>query len=345
MSPALTEPLYVIVPYFNFVNYQTGGDNLSIFLDNIDLHRGARVVIVEGYQDTASQLPDFSDRVFKHIKVPVRDALWVKENLINIGFQQLPPTWEYGAWVDRDIVFCNPHWVDETIEQLQRCDMVQPWKECCYLNDLYEHDPLEFGEWQVAKKELAYSFCSIEVAKRKDPSAPPAGFSHPGQAWAIRRDFFEKIGGLYDLSILGNGDGIVMYGILGRIDHPAIQLLGKTAVAFARLLSDCRIGYSSGLILHYFHGPLAKRGYMSRLDIYRKHKFDPITFLYRDENNVLCLTEKGSVMALEARNYFSSREEDVRPSSPSVDKERPDGEYPWALVWKAIKHLARYLRK
>ena len=28
-----------------------------------------------------------------------------------------------------------------------------------------------------------------------------------------------------------------------------------------------------------------------------------------------------------------------------IDKERPDGEYPWALVWKAIKHLARYLRK
>lgn len=314
-----------------------------MFIKSISLHLDARVVLVEGYQDSSSRLPDFSDRVLKHISVPVRDAIWIKESLINIGFHQLPPTWQYGAWIDRDVVFCNPNWIQETIEQLQTCDLIQPWRECCFLNDQHEHDPLEFGEWRVSKKDFAYSFCSVELSKHEHPSSPPRGYAHPGQAWAIRRDFFEKIGGLYDYSILGGGDGILMYAIQGRIDHPSIQLQGKPAITFVELLADCRIGYIHGLILHYYHGSLAKRRYLSRLDLYRKHNFDPLTFLTRDTNQMLCLTEKGNIMAADIRNYFSSREEDA-PSNSGLSHEKSISRLPsWGSIPQTIRRFIRNL--
>lgn len=47
------------------------------------------------------------------------DELWHKENLINLTIQRLPTDWEYVAWVDADVMFTNPKWVDETIHQLQ----------------------------------------------------------------------------------------------------------------------------------------------------------------------------------------------------------------------------------
>ena len=128
----LQDRLYVVVPYFNFVNYSSGLTNLNLFIQTMSLYKNVDIVLVEGYNK--EQLPDMSDSVYKHIKLHIKDVLWVKENLINIGFKSLPSDWKYGAWIDRDIIFCNPKWVEQSIEKLQTYDLIQPWGECLFLN-------------------------------------------------------------------------------------------------------------------------------------------------------------------------------------------------------------------
>ena len=91
------------------------------------------MVLVEGVYNN-EQLPDYSSKIFKHIKLPIKHILWVKENLINIGFKSLPTNWKYGGWVDRDIAFCNLNWAQDSIEKLKECDVIQPWKEFLYLD-------------------------------------------------------------------------------------------------------------------------------------------------------------------------------------------------------------------
>ena len=60
-----------------------------------------------------------------NIKLRTKHQLWHKENMINIGVNNLPDDWEYMAWIDTDIDFQNKGWCRETIEQLQTYDIVQ----------------------------------------------------------------------------------------------------------------------------------------------------------------------------------------------------------------------------
>jgi hypothetical protein len=73
------------------------------------------------FEVTSSDNPD-------HIQVRHATELWIKENLINIGMRSLPPKWKYVAWVDADVDFINgENWGQETLHQLQRHPVVQPW--------------------------------------------------------------------------------------------------------------------------------------------------------------------------------------------------------------------------
>ena len=129
----MNDKLYVVLPYFNFVGYKSSERNLNIFLKNFKSYCNAELIIVEGFMDENFQLEDLSSQVGKHIKVRLHDVLWVKENLINIGFSSLGD-WQYGCWIDRDIQFANPDWALESVEKLKNYDIIQPFSECIYLD-------------------------------------------------------------------------------------------------------------------------------------------------------------------------------------------------------------------
>jgi hypothetical protein len=52
-------------------------------------------------------------------------ALWIKENLLSILAKRIPLTARNLAWIDADVTFQNKNWVEETLEKLQKCDIVQ----------------------------------------------------------------------------------------------------------------------------------------------------------------------------------------------------------------------------
>ena len=57
------EKLYVIVPYFNFLNSEKINLNLKIFISNLKKHQNIEIVLVEGYNGEEQKLSDFSNEI------------------------------------------------------------------------------------------------------------------------------------------------------------------------------------------------------------------------------------------------------------------------------------------
>jgi hypothetical protein len=314
MSQDSSNTLYVIVPYFNFVNYKSGIRNLEIFINNLSIHKNAKMVLVEGHYGE-ERLPDYSDRIYKHIKLPLKNVLWVKENLINIGFSHLPEDWKYGAWIDRDILFCNPNWVQESIDKLQECDIIQPWKECVFL-DAYNHvdvsSVVEKGGVSFLNYSLGYVLSSPLRNEEKT-------FGHPGQSWAITRAFYEKIGGLYEHCIVGGGDGVISHAIKQTNLTDLIlkyewtfnyRYGGPEIVKFYRNFAHVKCSFIPGTIIHYYHGAASNKSYNSRYQILQKYDFSARRDLYKDENGIICFKQLDTLLEKEIKYYFLSRNED-----------------------------------
>jgi len=302
------DTLFVIVPYFNFLNYKSGLVNLNWFIRNLSLYNNVEIVLVEGYNSKDEMLPDLSDNLYKHIKLHVPHTLWVKENLINIGVRALPSDWKYISWIDRDIMFCNPNWVTESISKLQDFDLIQPWKECLFLNNKHEHESIDFGEWSLADSFLAHSFCSVQYNKKNKIEFNSKIFSHPGQAWCMTRKLYNKIGKIYEYNIVGGGDGDMMWCLMG--DMLNLKVINNHMYKYLLNLKDVNVSYIDGLIMHYDHGKLSKRLYLARNDIMSKHKYNPDVHLCYTNEGVIKFTEKGNIMAKDIRDYFVYRQED-----------------------------------
>lgn len=295
--------LYVILPYFNYCHYHRRLELFSEFVGRYAGTRGVRLVVVEGtIKGETFQLPSFS-RVFLHIKVELPDQVWIKENLINLGVKHLPVGWKYMAWVDADLTFLNTNWVQDTVRLLGEVDVVQLF-----------HTAINMGPEGEAMK-IDQSFCYMALkSNRPYHKNAKYGFWHPGFAWAMTRESYEKLGGLLDCAILGSGDR-----------HMALSLIGKGAWSYhggvtegyrekVRLFEEkcfgLRFGYVPGTILHHFHGSLKDRQYVDRWLILVRHKYDPFKDIYYDKNGLLKLNIEGRRMQEDIRGYFMGRKED-----------------------------------
>jgi hypothetical protein len=176
---------------------------------------GARLTIVEA---------SFGDRDPAHVYgtanyvgVRTNHELWHKENLINLGIARLPADWRYVAWIDADLTFARPDWAKETVEQFQHFSVVQMWSHAIDLGPQHETmaTHMGFGYAHVHRKPVNHSNAPYE-------------FWHPGFAWAARREFVERVGGLVDWTLLGAADHIMACAILG---YGASGLRGKAVHA------------------------------------------------------------------------------------------------------------------
>ncbi len=89
----------------------------------------------------------------------------------------------------------------------------------------------------------------------------------------MRRDIFDRLGGLLDFSILGSGDIHFAYGLLNRIDETIpigihddyrhlAQAWGDRLAQIAE--NGTNIGYIPTNIWHYWHGNRRDRKYIER---------------------------------------------------------------------------------
>ena len=342
MNEEITNEFYVIAVMTNPERFRTRPKLFREFMARMDKY-GAKLYVVEGaFGDRDFEVTDPQNP--RHIQIRTDSELWYKENLINIGISRLPSTWKYVAWIDGDIDFVRPDWIQETVHELQHHPIVQMFEDAidtgpehevltlfkgfayCYKNNL----PKKFTRPQEVKTEETIKEIPDALTKhiKKSFSSPyycdsgfPGTYWHPGYAWAATRSAINTLGGLFDMGIVGAGDHHMACCLIGQGEksypkniHPNYK---KYVLAWQEraLRLHKSLGYVKGTIYHFWHGKKRNRKYKERWQILVDNKFDPSIHIHKDWQGMWSLHSGHEGLRNQIREYFQSRNED------SIDKD------------------------
>lgn len=293
--------LYVVTPIINPCRYQSRYRLYKEFAKMV-ADAGAILYTVE---------VAFGNRPFSvteecnphHIQLRTWSEMWHKENQINLGISRLPQDWEYVAWIDADVQFARPDWVQETINQLQHYHVVQMFSVAHDLGPTHDAFQKHHG--------FAYSYVH-NLRGNQDYSN-----WHPGYAWAARREAINDLGGLIDYAILGAADRHMAFALIGRgrqtihskLQGGYAQELGLWEERAEKYVKR-NVGYVPGLLVHYWHGKKRDRRYRERWEILVGNNYDPDLDLKRDWQGLYALTDRNIQLRDDLRGYFRARNED-----------------------------------
>lgn len=325
--------LHVVTAISNPERYRSRYSLFKNFEKHV-LDSGAKLYVVEAafgerpHAITTANNPN-------HIQLRTSSEIWHKENMLNIGISRLPSDWKYVAWIDADITFARPDWVDETIHQLQHFHIVQMFSHAMDLAPDYAPTPDFYGTFA---KPASWAYCYVHNLPRANTdlkkelltgkmifekqlagdgySFSTGGFYfHPGYCWAARREAFDALGGLIDFSILGAADYLMAGCLTGLLSLP-----DSTAPSYNRWIQEWKmradryirgnIGYVPGTVMHNWHGRKKQRGYRDRWKIFSDHKFDPELDLKKDWQGLYQLTDRTPGLRDDIRLFMRSRCED-----------------------------------
>lgn len=228
-------------------------------------------------------------------------VIWAKEALWNAAARSTDA--EHLVFLDADVVFSETDWLQRTLATLERCDITQPYSRCRWLD--------RAGRVEMHKTPA--------VASLPANAPPKMQAYHPGFGWAMTRDAFDRLGGLYDLNACGGNDSALFFALSNHKDSQRyIQWFGKrqdrTVVSPSwRAYRDnaqaqqFRYGVTEGMLTHLWHGDRQNRQYQTREAAFRRNangEFD----LRRRPDGLLEWVYPQDAKAAEA--YFLARQED-----------------------------------
>lgn len=299
----MDKTLYVVTTIFNPWRYVSRPKLYRQFEKYVN-DAGAKLITVELAHGTRDwELTEENDPL--DLRLRTSSELWHKETMTNLGIQKLPQDWKYVAWIDADITFARPDWVEETVQLLQHFPILQMFSETVDLSPRYE----------MLKRHSGIIYAHQEG--QLDPNDPRYETFHPGFAWAARRDAINNLGGLIDFAVLGSADRHMALALLGCANksypygiskgyREQLNLWEERAEKFIRR----NVGYMPGLLLHHWHGKKVDRRYKDRWKILVKHKYDPEFDLKRDWQGLWQFTGRNPQLEYDIRQYFAARNED-----------------------------------
>lgn len=365
------EPLYVVVPYFNPWRWKSRikhteralkhfhDSGATIMLVEVAFNRREAVFQESGLDGMATNCGLLgTDSKFRHKYVLLRtkEELWLKENAINIGVQNLPFDWQQVAWCDSDVHFLRPNWVGECIHKLQHYAFVQMFSQARDLSPNYElmaeTYPHAAGLGWVETWKRGFISTTITPEIEADlaklaidvtallgdlkklvadiTDGPPygqAGPKHvfPGLAWACTRQAWDQVGGLPDYAIWGGGDWHLSHCLVERkqnMVHSKMHANYKAMVerTYDKCVRNIRrnIGVVEGTVTHHWHGRKTGRGYAVKHRTLAKFGFDPITHLKRDSQGLWQLHDDGSESFVQIRDYLRVIARERNEDSPDT---------------------------
>ena len=238
-----------------------------------------------------------------HLQIRTTTPLWHKESCINLGVKYLlPSNWKAMAWIDADIEFENPNWVLDTLKILNGAkDVVQLFSHAVDMDK--QENTMQIFTGFGYNYETKGKYFSIGK-----------NFSHPGYSWAITRKAYEKIGGLFPWSIIGSGDYQMTQALIGNsksINEGCSYGYKKKVEELVKRSRNLRVGYTPGVILHYYHGSKENRKYNDRWKILVKYQYDPYVHMTFDKIGLIVPTpECPEELLKDIMNYFKERKED-----------------------------------
>jgi hypothetical protein len=254
-----------IIPIFSF----TGED--KYLLDNYNRtvesigHDDCIFPIELAFWDNPFLIPDG----FK-LRGDERHIMWQKERLINLAAEQIPDSYENIAWVDSDILFESDTLMEDIDKALNVHSVVQLFSTVEQLT-------------KTGKTHKKLPSCTLKYG------------GHRGYAWAMRREDFIEMGGLYDKQITGIGDCL--------LEHIWIPKQHTLIDEFLDLDQECGIDFSDyieksvlnvksstgciyGNVKHQYHKPYTKKSYEIGVDILRRFEYDPANDIVLSDNNL-----------------------------------------------------------
>lgn len=239
-----------------------------------------------------------------HLQLRTEVPLWHKENMINLAVKYLlPKNYKAFAWIDADIEFESSTWVIDTLKILNGTkDIVQ----------LFSHAV----DMDKDKKTMSV-FNSAGYQYNIDKKYKNIGginYWHTGYAWAMTRNAYEKIDGLYDIAIIGSADYIMMRSIINSytidMDLYSDNYM-KNLIEFQDKAKGLNFGYIPGVIKHHFHGNKKNRKYYLRNEILKKYKYSPDLHITKDEIGLIIPTKDfPEELKNDIFNYFLERNDD-----------------------------------
>ena len=306
--------LHVVAVFFNFFRFKKPVENFRRFERHMrDL--GVTLHVVElVLRDMPFQVTDAGNP--HHVQLRTQSEFFQKENLVNIGVRsidKLYPEWKYVAWVDSDVQFFNEEVVLDTITALNRHPVVQMWSKA--IDMAPDTTPIE--QERFRKTAIVTSF-AYAYSQGGEPDYQYGPYWHSGYAWAMRRDCFDALGGLYQHAILGAADHHMAWAFAGK---PGEGVHGAASDGYKRDALEWLeraenvvrgdLGYVAGLIHHHWHGRKEDRKYVERWSILVDNGFDPAIDLVQDRTGLLRLTDRSRGLRDGVRRYFQQRNDDA----------------------------------
>ena len=299
----LRRDVAVLIAHFNFCEYERPVRNLVHVLTLLQAS-GVPTFIGHGkFPEQASlDLPYGTVHEFF-----TRTPFFAKERLLNLVEARVPREFTKLVFLDGDIVFQNKDWINSLSLALDTFHVVQGYARSGSLS--HSLDSLEKGHWEASAAAL--------VADRELHALYAHSMVGMGFCWAMRRDFFSALGGLYDKCITGGGDRVVFASAFGRTRplerlqitdayFPCAQQREEIEAYLAAAASlQPAGGHLPDDVLHLWHGSAKHRQYSARHEELEKCAELPIrtnlTGLYE-------ITDEAVGNGLVT--YFQNRQED-----------------------------------
>jgi hypothetical protein len=291
-------PLSICVAFFSPCDYELPKQHLAqtlkwIAAENVEATL-AQVVL-------PGQHPQPVPPGIKSLVYASSDVMFYKENLWNLAARNSAS--DKLLFVDGDVNILCEDLTQAVTALLDECDVCQPFSSAAWLS--------RDGAVGYSRPSAAYA-----LVKGFEPITR---FYHPGFAWAMTRDAFNRLRGFYDHNATGSGDIAFSYSLDKRWRH--INLRAKTpndahfsttprynAYRDRGVSLDLRVGYLADVeCQHLWHGDMLKRRYTQRATYCPLRHGEDFPVTYRDDG--LLMWTKPEISE-QMKQYFLSRQED-----------------------------------
>jgi hypothetical protein len=307
--PFAPSDLHVFTARSNPLHWGAPHRNWKAFLDGMR-RDGVTLTVIEcayGEEDWVC-----AEDGVRHIGVRANTRVWNKENLLNIGIHRTPEA-KYIAWVDADVLFRRADWAVSTIRALQHYNVIQPWSDALDMgphDEVIQHHRSFCRQWFIRQPVVGKENWKWAGGKYD--------FPHPGYAWAMTRQAYDWVGGLFELGGMGSGDYHMALSFIGKADY---SMAGGVSDAYRREVKrweerarshiNLNVGYVQGTIEHLFHGRKDDRGYETRWGMFVRHDFDPTEDLKKNAHGVLEFAGNKPELRHDFDLYLQRRNEDI----------------------------------
>lgn len=304
--------LYLVISFFSFTDNDALYNTYKNTLERLNKYKGIEVYTGEVL------FPHQKESLIKnltknHFEFRINNPYILTHNLSNVVLQYLPSDWNYVVIMDNDIEFVNENWIDNTISALNTYSFINPYKEAIRLD--------EKGDEFNRIRSFGYMYQTNNKNKHQVVNgyfSDKNGGWWPGYALSFTREFYDKVGGMYDKDISGKNDVVTTACLANKTNtlniyeknNAVLNSIDEYKNKFLSYKEFKGVGYADNLIKHHYHGNYGERKYGVIEKIIIDNGFDSSEDFYIHENGLYDLkteTLKQQKIAKELVNYFNNR--------------------------------------